>query len=458
MSTSLRLDWTLSTPEARQASLSNLDLSRLSDSDLSVVADYLLWSLPKSERDSVQLQSKSGDWTGTSSSVQSLDELLAVPTFNESVLRKPDDPVYTTPKRKLSRKQIRESAPTGLLADFEVLWHQIDGTDYVIERYELNSGKRNKIRGALLERLTPSEREQFDKQAGALSAYNYLKLRHLLIELRRQQYTLKDFYRPELWLRPSATQTILNPVQFEAEVEVRPMGLYGSRIQVGSKKALKSGLCAGRIGCNDRLSQVIWRSDTPPYPRLLEEAGAEKALSQLLWKKSDPDIEFVFDFRDTGHLDRLVWFREELEDQIETNESDPASFTLRRLLQTLDYYVEFAHLKPVHLTILRERVHHTPNDLARDRIKEEFGFTYTINYLSTIYHQQILPSIAQAAQRHREICENLFFPENFKTCIDCGRTLLRDEVDFVRRSRVKDGFSCRCKECEKKLRDRRKAQ
>ena len=236
------------------------------------------------------------------------------------------------------------------------------------------------------------------------------------------------------------------------------MGLYGSRIQVGSKKALKSGLCAGRIGCNDRLSQVIWRSDTPPYPRLLEEAGAEKALSQLLWKKSDPDIEFVFDFRDTGHLDRLVWFREELEDQIETNESDPASFTLRRLLQTLDYYVEFAHLKPVHLTILRERVHHTPNDLARDRIKEEFGFTYTINYLSTIYHQQILPSIAQAAQRHREICENLFFPENFKTCIDCGRTLLRDEVDFVRRSRVKDGFSCRCKECEKKLRDRRKAQ
>lgn len=52
--------------------------------------------------------------------------------------------------------------------------------------------------------------------------------------------------------------------------------------------------------------------------------------------------------------------------------------------------------------------------------------------------------------------ENIFFPENFKTCKDCGRVFLRNELNFVRKSKSSDGFSPRCKECEKLLRERRK--
>ena len=51
--------------------------------------------------------------------------------------------------------------------------------------------------------------------------------------------------------------------------------------------------------------------------------------------------------------------------------------------------------------------------------------------------------------------ENLCFPENFKQCKDCGEVLLMDEISFVKRSRSKDGFSPRCKRCEKIKRDAR---
>ena len=63
--------------------------------------------------------------------------------------------------------------------------------------------------------------------------------------------------------------------------------------------------------------------------------------------------------------------------------------------------------------------------------------------------KKILPQIAETAAFHKEVCENLFFPENFKKCIDCGETLLLTERNWVRRRRANDGFAPRCKKCEK---------
>ena len=49
-------------------------------------------------------------------------------------------------------------------------------------------------------------------------------------------------------------------------------------------------------------------------------------------------------------------------------------------------------------------------------------------------------------------------PKTFllKTCTKCGRHLLRDPINFVRKSRAKDGLSNHCKACDKRDREEKK--
>ena len=87
-------------------------------------------------------------------------------------------------------------------------------------------------------------------------------------------------------------------------------------------------------------------------------------------------------------------------------------------------------------------------------VNKKWGKTYTANYISTIFRQRIIPKINDAARYHEKIIGNIFFEEEFKTCTGCGRTLLCDPINFTRKTRSKDGFTSRCKECEKKSRQK----
>ena len=87
-------------------------------------------------------------------------------------------------------------------------------------------------------------------------------------------------------------------------------------------------------------------------------------------------------------------------------------------------------------------------------VNKTYNKSYNDNYISTIFHQKIISSIAEAAREHREIMENIFYPENFKKCKDCGKTLLMNTDNFVRQKKSNDGFSPRCKRCEKEKRSR----
>jgi len=93
------------------------------------------------------------------------------------------------------------------------------------------------------------------------------------------------------------------------------------------------------------------------------------------------------------------------------------------------------------------------SDIAYD-INKKYGKAYTANYISTIFRQRIIPKINEAAEYHVKIIENLCFPEEFKTCSCCGKTLLRDPINFTRKTRSKDGFTARCKKCEKLARSK----
>ena len=111
-----------------------------------------------------------------------------------------------------------------------------------------------------------------------------------------------------------------------------------------------------------------------------------------------------------------------------------------------------ADLNSIQKEILELKIKKKTNIEIAAYINEKYQRSYTINYISTIFKQQIVKKISTAAALHLLVMENLFFPENFKKCSRCGAVLLKDAEFFMRKSRSRDGFSSRCKHCDRLIR------
>lgn len=210
-----------------------------------------------------------------------------------------------------------------------------------------------------------------------------------------------------------------NEIHIGEDVEVRPLGLYD----------------------DTKLAHKIF-GELIPQNFNEEEL---KELSDFLWKeKKEPYI----DFRDTKHLLEIYKLRADLMDE---HELDPAHLygSAGHIINTLLYYEERANLSPLQKDILEYKLNKRSNICIAEEINKKYNKTYNDNYISTIFHQKILPQIADAAREHLEIVENLFYPENFKKCKDCGRVLLLTADNFMHQKKSADGFSPRCKACEK---------
>ena len=438
----LKLDWNIEESTERVAAIHRLLASGYTPTptETETLSRYILWGKDSSGKTGRQqglyIPSNSNDWaTDSSTTLESLEALLESPTFSENQLKRPEEPAYKTPRRNLSRQWIRKAAPPNVLEEFERLWREIDETELQLNLYEVSTGKRTKPpRDQLLARFTPDEVEALRERACGLAPYTYLKLRHHLVELRREQYTLKDTFSTQIQRHSTRAPTAPASILIGEDVEVLPLGVVD----------------------HSRLSEVLFREDRYPEPDDLDEE-LQKKLTEKLWKKpvDCANTTVYFNFGDEEHLYRFV---EAYEDLVEEGLRADVESIVQEFVRTFEVYASLAQLSDIHRLILRERLHHRSNSQIQEDIYAQFGKKYTLNYLSTIYHKNILGEIARTARRHREVVENLFFEENFKTCIDCGKTLLRDEQDWVRRKRVKDGFSCRCKACEKILRDKRKEE
>jgi DNA replication protein DnaD len=84
-----------------------------------------------------------------------------------------------------SRDEARRNIDKSLLPQLEALFKKIDETDLIINFYDLAHNKRkNPPRDELLERFNKEEQDILQAKAEKLSQYQYLKLRHLLVDLR----------------------------------------------------------------------------------------------------------------------------------------------------------------------------------------------------------------------------------------------------------------------------------
>ena len=439
----LKLDWALSTSVERNAFLSKylseepfISLPPNED-ELETLANYVLWGKNEEgqnieQEGFVELPRRNSTWT--SQNVESLDELTESPTFNENVLFSLNSKLPSKKAREVfSRTNVRSSAPASLLPIFEALWRQIDEIELTLNFYELEHGKRTKDpRKELLDVFTEEDRAKIRQRALNINQFHYLKLRHLLVELRREQYTIKDSYSERVLLHNSNP-----PIQeendktFDSDIPIWPLGLNS----------------------DNQLSKLLFRK----FDVLAAEKVSEKELKQIskfYWEKENEKLTWTknsFDFENLESVYQLFLQLEELGE-----EEQEISSTTSLLIKTLWFYIEEAELTDIQREILNLKIKKEKNQDIAFYINKKYGKTYTVNYISTIFRQKIIPAINNAASYHKQIIRSLPFDEEFKVCTKCGRRLLRDPINFVRKSRAKDGLSNHCKACDKREREEKK--
>lgn len=434
----LRLDFSLTTREERNNFLQSyltqqqfIDAPPTED-ELNTMADYLLWGKDEKGKNGKQqgldLKSKHGTWD--ESPLDSLDQLLEQPTFSEAGISALGSTQFRTKKETFSREDALANASPSLRDQFIFLFSRIDQLELQIQHYEILHGKRTKeIRSALLNKFSQEELNTLYEKVTHWNQYKYLRHRHELVELRREQYTLRDSYRKIMFSAPTEQFQEPDETDFDAGIAVLPLGAKH-----------ESPLCAS-----------IFRAwpDLIPHNFSQEEL---KLVSNLYWSKksySPTATELWFDFRQEEHVYQLLDQLIELEGFVP---EQSVSSNLAALLHTLYYYIEQADLTDIQREILQMKLNKRKNvDIAWD-INHKYAKTYTSNYISTIFCQRIIPRICDAAKYHELVISNIFFEEEFKTCTCCGETMLRCPDNFTKRARANDGFSARCKRCEKKAR------
>lgn len=426
--TNLRLDFSLETAAERKQFLDEYlakNQYKWTDSDIEMMGNYILWgkegTKSAADKASIEVETRYSTWSKKDD--ESLDALLEQPTFNEAAVF-----VQTPtkiPRTVFSRKEALEQAPDNLKVTFTELFRQIDELDLLLNYYDLNSGKRIKEpRAELINKFTDEEQFEIKQHAAELSQYQYLKKRHLLVELRKQQFTLRDSYITQIQHALPVLQFQEDSIEFEGNIPVFPLGL-----------------------ANDgRLMSLIFKPAQELIPSTYTEEDLQ-LVSKFLWEKKDEEThkyDRFFDFRNEVHLGELF------QNYIDLSEVD--NTLTAALIKTIDYYREFSNLTPLQEDVLQMKIEKRTNEEIRKYINQKYGKNYAVNYMSTIFRQKIIPSLIEGVNYHLRIVENLFFAEEFKVCIGCGQTLLIDERNFMHKARSKDGFNNKCKQCEKKRR------
>lgn len=400
-------------------------------SELETIANYILWGKERStnrnivQEGSIQIATRAGLWDANAAKVESLDNLLTQPGFTEQQILSTEAPHYKYPKETFSRSIARKTASPEALSILEELWKEIDSLDLELNYYDLMHGKRLKPpREELLSLFDESAQQSLKESAAHLNQFQYLKKRHLLVELRREQYTIKDLYRPIKTLHSASSTQLSQPIStIETDYPVAPIGLIG-------------GL---------PIQEKLFPKDRYPIPSDFTQKELKNIL-QFYWARA---LQInVYDFRNPDHVGKTF----EQFQQLDSERNDDVLSNSNNFLNTLQFYIARADLSKVQREILDFKLQKISNPDIAQYINKKYNKSYTINYISTIFRQKIIPQICAAASTHAEIIENLTFPENFKKCKTCGRVLLISPINFVRKSRSPDGYSTQCKICDRESR------
>ena len=344
-------------------------------SQLETMANYILFGKDQNgknavDRGEVQIQTKYSSYKRRKE--ESLDELTESPTFNEAELSPIHRSIYKNPKPEIDKS----------LPELQPLLQAIAGYETQLE--ELSA--------------KPQTKEIKDQ------IYN---LKHLIISLRKEQYSLQEIVRPPIQLI-STNHFAPEPYVDNLCDNIGPLGL--------------------KIGNSIRF-------DNPK-----EDPNAAQVSDFY-----DPSRKGI-DFENPTHIYHLIEAYESLYERSLDNPYIGAKY----LIETLDWYIDQVPFAQNRLDIINLKKRHCPNTQIKKYLNEKYGFNYSENYISTIYTKEICKKIAAQVSLHREKWERRFEPGIWKKCSCCGEWKLKDAREFVRRKNSEDGFTSRCKICDRK--------
>lgn len=405
------------------------------EDELETISNYILFGKDEDGQSPVQkgefeIETRNKTWQRDDT--ESLDAMMESPTFNEASLRRPTEARTRIAREVFDRQKALKECPGYMRPTFIDLFERIDNLELAIQFYDYAHGRRKELPNErFLSQFSETQIAQAKQKASEWNQRKYLKFRHLIVELRREQYTLRDVYiEKHLRHTPPEPELELSSLDFEVEIPVFPLGTTGTQ---------QGGL----------VFREIENLNTKAYNQ--EELGM---IARFYWDKhSARKPKLCFDFKDSEHVYELVKQLEELEESVDNL---PLESNLKKLLDTLEYYVKMADLSNIQRDILELKIARVKNADIAIEINKKYGKSYAMNYISTIFKQRIVPEINRTVELHERIIENLCFEENFKKCNTCGRILLIDAENFMRRTRSKDGFANRCKICDRNDRQHRR--
>jgi hypothetical protein len=244
------------------------------------------------------------------------------------------------------------------------LFQHIDELDMCINLYELAHGKRkNPPREDLLRKFDESALSTLRERVSHWNQFRYLKMRHQLVELRREAYTLRDAYRPTIMGQTAAEYCeVTSDPELDVDIEVLPLGAWTEAPE----------------------KQLIFRIWRDLIPTNYNNEDLE-VISDLLWKKKNyapSSNQRWIDFRDLEHVYQIFQVFFELTDAASIAEFGS---NLPALMRTLEFYVRGADLTDIQREILDMKLRKIKNQDIAIAINSKWKKSYTPNYISTIF-------------------------------------------------------------------------
>lgn len=367
----------------------------LPNKDLELMASYILYGKNEDGQNSVQRRetlntnTRFKTYRRKDDRLQSLDALRELPTFDETTCKPFDTKdVYYHKKPSISREKDAD------IPGMQQLW---DSIDRVARQLALAEGK-----------VEPQPNELV-----ITDPYRRYLLKHELIEMRRDQYFLKDIFRPTI---PPATTPKGQPQFYDWDSD--------SFYWIEKSKAIQQL----RTFINPYLQRDISKYEH----RILPDGTV-----QVKWH-----VRYhTFDWENPAHIKALMDHYSAIYMQL----WDYPSSSGRCLLQDFDRYFDMCNLPPSRTFILTRHIDKASIPTIHDDLLEQFGLDYDENHLYTIVSSEIPNAIAAVARKQRLLAEAPASERQF--CRSCGRFLPKDTLFFnINRARS-CGFGAYCKEC-----------
>ena len=382
-----------------------------SPTELEQMASYILYGKDENGQNAIQRnectdkEKRYKSYKTKDDKVQSLDEIMEAPGFDEQQLRsayKRDS--YTVPKPCINRPKYDKK--TGELIDpgdsdvpgMREQWEIIDRWQRMLD---VAQGK-----------VLPQENDTI-----VSDSYRIYQIKHNLIDIRKHQYYLKDSYKPTLHF-----QNLDHPKpQF---YDWSGDSFYWITQDEWKKRVEHS--YTSRISKNINDYEV-------------REDGMVK------WMV----CEHHFDWEDPRFIRALLnhyhTLYEALRDKLNTYG--------RTLLWDFDRYVSLCGFSELRLFLIELRKAGMAYEDILDEMRAKYAMEYSPNYLVSIVSTEVPNKIAKVAKMLRLEQETPI--EGRKKCIHCGRLLPKDALFFSRNNAHKDGLSNTCKECDRQNRIQR---